>query len=103
MDHLTCDLCGAPLLLDAPVRYQVSIQVASAYDPLELTAEDLARDHRAEIAAILRRLEETDPAAAQAEVYATFAFDLCRRCQLQYIQDPLRRAVLRRVVEPRAN
>ena len=43
MDHLTCDRCGNGLLLDAPVRYEVRIEVKSAYDPLELTREDLDR------------------------------------------------------------
>jgi len=43
MDRLTCDRCGSGLLLDAPVRYEVRIEVKSAYDPLELTEEDLAK------------------------------------------------------------
>ena len=34
---------GIRLLLDAPVRYEVKIEVTSAYDPLELSREDLER------------------------------------------------------------
>jgi hypothetical protein len=89
MDHLTCDLCGRPLLVGESVRYQVRIQVFAAYDPLELTPEDLARDHQAEIRALLQQLERLDPQEAEDSVYREFHFDLCMACQRHYLRHPL--------------
>ena len=103
MEHLTCDLCGRPLLLDAPVRYEVKIEVKSAYDPMELTREDLEIDHRAEIQDLLRQLAGTDPKKAQDQVYAVFGFDLCARCQPGFLTDPLRRDAVRRAIAAREN
>ena len=57
MDGITCDMCGKPLLVDEPARYEVRIEVYAAYDPLELTPDDLARDTRAEIHALLERMK----------------------------------------------
>lgn len=103
MDHLVCDLCGGPLLAQEDVRYEVKVEVKSAYDPLELTREDVEQDHRREIAALLERLKKMDPKAVEAQVYSSFEFDLCMKCQRRYVQDPLRRALIRRVIEPRPN
>lgn len=90
MDHLTCDRCGAGLLLDAPVRYEVRIEVKSAYDPLELTEEDLANagDEMKKTVALLKNYS---PEQAQDEVYREFRFDLCATCQKAYLKSPLGR------------
>jgi len=45
--------CGAGFLLDAPVRYEVTIEIKAAYDPLEITNEDLDTDLKAEMKKIL--------------------------------------------------
>ncbi|MFW6107345.1 MAG: hypothetical protein ACOC8A_01495 [bacterium] len=89
MHHLTCDLCGKPLLADEAVRYQVRIQVFAAYDPLELTPDDLARDHRTEIRELVRQLEDMDPQEVEDSVYKELHFDLCMACQQHYIRHPL--------------
>jgi hypothetical protein len=88
MDRLTCDRCGNGLLLDAPVRYEVRIEVKSAYDPMELTDEDLekAGDEMKKAVDALRNVSAED---AMDEVYKEFRFDLCRTCQKTYIQGPL--------------
>jgi hypothetical protein len=88
MDRLTCDRCGNGLLLDAPVRYEVRIEVKSAYDPLEITSEDLADASKKlrEAVEAVRGLTEQE---AMDEVYREFRFDLCRTCQKQFIQAPL--------------
>ncbi|MBI3271349.1 MAG: hypothetical protein HYZ53_20325 [Planctomycetes bacterium] len=103
MEHLTCDLCGGPLLLTEPVRYEVRIEVKSAYDPLELTQEDLEKDHHREIAEILDRLNQMDPKAVQDQVYARFDLDLCAKCQSVFVKDPLRRALVQRLLQPKSN
>ncbi|MBI4617009.1 MAG: hypothetical protein HY720_25580 [Planctomycetes bacterium] len=88
MDHLTCDRCGGGLLLDEDVRYEVKIEVKAAYDVLELTAEDIQRDHTEEI----RRLQEQAARMTEQEledqVYKVFHLDLCATCQKRYIRDP---------------
>jgi hypothetical protein len=89
MNHSTCDCCGRKLLTDSEVRYEVTIEVKAAYDPLEISTEDLDRDYRAEIAKVLRQLEGLAAEEAQDEIYRTFAFDLCLACQRRYIREPL--------------
>lgn len=88
MDRLTCDRCGRGLLLDAPVRYEVTIEVKSAYDPLELVEEDLV-DAEAEMKRLIEKLKTTSPEAAQDEVYRLFKLDLCATCQKLFLKNPL--------------
>jgi hypothetical protein len=92
MNHATCDSCGRQLLTNSDVRYEVSIQVKAAYDPMEVSAEDLEKDYRAEIAKVLRQLgqlEGLSAAEAQNQVYRAFDFDLCAACQRRYIRSLL--------------
>lgn len=89
MNGVTCDLCGKTLLLDEDVRYVAKIEVYAAYDPLELTAEDLARDRRPDLAELVRSMQDLDPAEAEDSVYKRFDFDLCPACQKQYLKRPL--------------
>ena len=90
MDHLTCDRCGNGLLLDAPVRYEVRIEVKSAYDPLELTTEDLA-NAAAGLKNAIESAKNLSAEEAQDEVYREFRFDLCRTCQKAFLKAPLGR------------
>lgn len=92
MDHLSCDRCGGGLLLDAPVRYEVRIEVTSAYDPLELTREDLAKA-RDELKALVEALRDYSAEKAQDEVHREFRFDLCATCQKAFLANPLGRRV----------
>ncbi len=89
MDHATCDLCGKVLLVHENARYEVRIQVYAAYDPMELTHEDLARDSREQLRRLLERLAEMDPQEIEDSVYKEFLFDLCPACQRRYLQRPL--------------
>lgn len=91
MDGLTCDRCGRGLLLDAPVRYEVRIEIKAAYDPLEITDEDLERDLEAEMKKILIELEGVSAEEAQDQVYRKLAFDLCATCRRPYMKNPLGR------------
>lgn len=88
MDRLTCDRCGNGLLLDAPVRYEVRIEVKSAYDPMELTADDLA-NAAAELKRAAEAAQKLSAEEAMDEVYREFRFDLCRTCQKQFLKAPL--------------
>ena len=86
---LACDRCGKTLLLDEDVRYKVRIQVYAAYDPMELTADDLETDHRAEMRRLLKQLEGQDPDEVQDTVYRELDFDLCPACRRAFLADPL--------------
>jgi hypothetical protein len=86
MNHATCDGCGGELLAASEVRYEVRIEVKAAYDPLEISAEDLQKDYRAEIARVLRQLEGLSVTEAQNQVHRAFDFDLCPTCQRRYLR-----------------
>ena len=86
---LACDRCGKTLLLDEDVRYMVKIEVFAAYDCMEITDDDLARDHDAEMRRVLERLEHMDPEEAQDSVHRAMEFELCLSCQREYLRDPL--------------
>lgn len=92
MNGLVCDACGATLLLDADVRYVVSVEGFAAYDPLEITREDLERSGREALEAVLAELEGCDAQEAQDSVHRSFRFDLCPPCWRRYLRDPLRGA-----------
>lgn len=89
MDGLSCDKCGKALLLEEDVRYEVRIDVRAAYDPLELTSEDLARDRTAEIRELAASLARLSAADAQDQVHRALRFDLCPACQKTYLESPL--------------
>jgi hypothetical protein len=92
MDGATCDRCGEPLLVRSDVRYEVKIEVKCAYDPMEITDEDLAQDHAAQMKKVLQQMEGLSEEEAQNQVYRVFKFDLCPRCQKDYIKNPLGRS-----------
>ena len=96
MIHYSCDMCGKGLLVDEEVRYIVKIEVYAAYDPLELTEEDLEQDHLQEISKLYEQTEGMSEDELQEEIYKNFRFDLCMTCQRQYLEDPLFRKVFRR-------
>lgn len=89
MEGITCDRCGKGLLIEEDVRYEVKIVVKAAYDPLELTAEDLRRSRRDEIEKLIARLEDLSAEEAQDQVYRELSFDLCLPCQRDYLRKPL--------------
>jgi hypothetical protein len=93
MNHTTCDLCGRELFSAGEVRYEVRVEVRAAYDPLDLSEEDLEKDYRAEIAGVLRQLEGLSEGEAQGQVYRAFDFDRCPACQRRYVRDPLPKAL----------
>ena len=89
MEGLVCDACNETLLVDSTVRYIVKVEGFAAYDPLELTSEDLDKDWPNEIKRTVAELEQLDSEAAQDQVHRTFQFDLCPKCWQRYVRDPL--------------
>ncbi|MBI4327366.1 MAG: hypothetical protein HY674_19195 [Chloroflexi bacterium] len=83
-----CDRCGQPIEKGA-LRYVAKIQVFAAYDPLEITFEDLITDPSREIKQILTQCEGLTEEELMRDVYVQFEFDLCRACQRIYVANPL--------------
>jgi hypothetical protein len=89
MDGITCDMCDKTLLVDEDARYIVKIQIYAAYDPMELTADDIRKDRSDEMARLLRRVADMDATELEDGVYRAFQFDLCPACQKAYLAQPL--------------
>jgi hypothetical protein len=89
MIHFTCDLCGKTLLADEDTRYVVKIEVYAAYDPMEITDDDLQEDRTDEMQSLFEELDSLDPEDAEAGVFKTFRYDLCPECHAAYLKDPL--------------
>jgi hypothetical protein len=71
------------------LRYVTKIQVYAAYDPLEISFDDLRKDAKAEIQKLLKQMEGKTEEELMREVYTAFEFDLCPACQKEYVKDPL--------------
>ncbi len=95
MDGIACDRCGEGLLLRENVRYIMRLEVHAAYDPLEITAQDLQRDLEKEIADTLGDLSGRSAEDLAREVHYQQTFDLCGACQRIILDDPLQRGALR--------
>ncbi len=89
MLHYSCDMCGKKLLVQEDVRYVVKIEAYAAADPLEITEEDLEKDHLEEISKLIKQLEQMDPQELEDQVYKSFRFDLCPECHRKFLRDPL--------------
>jgi hypothetical protein len=89
MADFCCDMCGKPLLVDEDVRYILRVEVFAAYDPMELTAEDLKQDHLAEIRELVKRMEAMDPKELEDQVYQKLTFEVCPACRKKYVAHPL--------------
>ena len=95
MIHFTCDMCGKRLEQGADTRYVIKIEVYAAYDPMEITREDLAEDRSDEMQALFEEIEGMDAEELEAGVFKTFRYDLCPECHAAFLKDPLGRALRR--------
>lgn len=86
---LTCDRCDKTLLLDDTVRYEVRMIVRAAYDPMEITQDDLDKSTTTDWESLLAELENLSEEEAQDQVYRELAFDLCPSCQQLFLKAPL--------------
>ncbi len=87
--HYACDRCGRRFESNASDRYVVRVEVFAAAEPLEISPQDLARDHRAEIQRLAHALDRMNPDDVEDQIYRSFRFDLCRDCHRLYLSDPL--------------
>lgn len=92
MSGLACDRCDRSLLVEDDVRYEVVIRVVAAYDPMELDLDQLGETRAGrseEIARLLAAIERKSAEELEAEVWKELRFDLCSRCQREYLRDPI--------------
>lgn len=85
--HL-CDRCGRPLE-QGELRYVAKMEIYAAADPLQIGAEELLNDTRAEMERLLAQCKERPEEELMREVHVAFQFDLCRRCQQALLRNPL--------------
>ena len=83
-----CDRCGQ-LIEPNALRFVAKIQVYAAYDPINVSFDELTRDHSEEIREIIRRCDGLTEDELMRDVYVDFEFDLCHACQRIYIANPL--------------
>ncbi len=90
MNGFICDRCDGTLLANEDVRYEVEITVKAAYDPMELNLDKIAEANVSDELERLRAVIASKSAEElEAEVYKQLKFDLCMRCQREFLQNPL--------------
>jgi len=94
MLHFSCDLCGQQL---TNRRYVAKMEVYPAFDPDEITEEDLDVDHMQEISEMITEMELTGDEIPDECRPKNFRFDLCTECHQKFLKDPLGRETLRRL------
>jgi hypothetical protein len=85
----TCDVCRADLL-GLEIRYTLTLELAQAYDPMEVTSKDLRRDLRGQLEALVHSMEQLPAAEVQRcedEIYSSFRFDICPACAAKLRED----------------
>lgn len=84
-----CDHCGCDLL-GHDIRYTVLLEIAQAYDPMEVVAAEQRHELRGELEAVIQRMELL-PAAEVKKIeddsYSSFRFDLCPNCAAALRED----------------
>lgn len=91
MNGISCDICDKGLLIKENVRYEVRIEVKSAYDPMELTEDDLEQASEGEMKQVIDELSKLSQQEAEDQVHKLFKFDLCLACQKEFIKNPLKK------------
>jgi hypothetical protein len=94
MLHFSCDLCGHQLV---DRRYVVKLEVYPAFDPDELTEDELDTDNLQAVAEQIHEMEITGQQTFEDCGTKQFRFDLCPRCHKKFLQDPLARDAFRRL------
>ena len=89
MFHFICDRCGKGLLIGEDVRYEMTIEIKSAYDQMEITRADLNKDFNDEILNLLNKMKHKTQQELEDEVYKLLKFDLCMECQKEMLKNPL--------------
>lgn len=85
---LFCARCAAELHPGRGDFYVVRIEALADPAPPAFSEADLARDPRAEIAALLARMEGQSERELSEQVYRRLVLHLCLPCYRQWIENP---------------
>ena len=85
---MLCHRCGRELRPGEGSFHVVNIEAFADPTPPTISAEDLARDHRAEIERLVRKLAETPGVEAMDQVYRRLTLYLCSGCYGDWIENP---------------
>ncbi len=88
MKYYVCDICGSKIKT-TELRYVVKMSIFAAYDTMKIELSDLEKDYEEEIRDLIEKMEQMDPKQLEEDVFKQFTFDLCRKCQLRFIRNPL--------------
>lgn len=89
MSKRRCDRCGEELRAGA--YYNVTLELKSDAEPLQLKPGHLRHDTQREINELVEQMRDADPNALEADVYKLMKFRVCRGCQQVLLHDPLQR------------
>jgi hypothetical protein len=84
-----CARCAVELQPGRGDFYVVRIEALADPTPPSFSEEDLARDPRAEIAALLARMEGLSERELSEQVYRRLVLHLCAGCYRQWIENPV--------------
>jgi hypothetical protein len=85
---LLCGRCSTVLTPGQDDFYVVRIEALADPSPPSFSAEDLARDARAEIGKLLGQLDDLSAQEAMDQVYRRVILHLCGPCYRQWIENP---------------
>jgi hypothetical protein len=85
---LLCARCAAELQPGAGNFYRVTIEAVADPTPPDVTAADLARDHRREIERLIARMAGVSQQEALDQVCRRLILYLCGPCYRVWIEDP---------------
>ena len=89
MIRYECDKCGRQLTANGADRFIVKIELYAAGGPIEVTTNQLNRDHTDEIRSALDQLAAADPDEVEDQTYRCLRFDLCADCHRVLLRNPL--------------
>jgi hypothetical protein len=85
---INCAVCGRKLV-KGKLRYITRIVSYAAYDPLEISYDDLRLDLEQALKKALAQVKGKKTRSLQDDIIKTFHYDLCPRCRRRYVKDPL--------------
>jgi RNase P subunit RPR2 len=83
-----CRKCGALLIPGRGDFYVVEVEAYAENSPPLFTAEDLAKDHRAEMDRLAKQMAQMSAQEAMDMVHRHTTFFLCRACYRDWIENP---------------
>lgn len=83
-----CDICGVKMAANDAKRYIVKIEAFAAAGPIEVTQEDIEKDHGEEIRRLIDVLSHQSQDQVEDSVYRALRYDLCSTCHGRFLAQP---------------